>query len=89
LIRIRIAEKKRELVLQSDVDELIDSVMGVILPALAGLPARCAPRGDLVTRRNIERAVYEMRTEMARVAQRKADEAGEPNDVLNGAEASL
>ena len=64
-------------------------MMGVILPAFAGLPARCAPRGDLVTRRNIERAVYEMRTEMAHVAQRKADEAGEPNDVLNGAEASL
>ena len=39
LIWIRIAEKKRVLVLQSDVDELIDSVMGVILPALAGLPA--------------------------------------------------
>ena len=67
--------------LQSDVDELIDLVMGVILPALAGLPARCAPRGDLVTRRNIERAVFEMRTEMARVAQGKADEAGEPDDL--------
>jgi len=80
LIRIRIAEKKRVLVLQSDVDELIDRVMGVILPALAGLPARCAPRGDLATRRNIERAVSEIRTEMSHVAQRQADEAGEPDD---------
>jgi hypothetical protein len=49
---------------------------------------RVCPHG-VRRRRNIERAVFEMRTEMARVAQRKAEEAGEPDDLPNGAEASL
>jgi len=83
LIRIRIGEQKRELVRQSDVDELIDSMMGVVLTALSSLPARCAPRGDLVTRRHIERAVIEVRSELAAIARRKAEEAGEPSNVLD------
>ena len=63
---------------QADVDEMIDDMMGVILPALSSLPVRCAPRGDLAARRAIERAVNEVRTELATIAQRKAKEAGEP-----------
>ena len=39
---------------------------------------RCAPRGDLATRRNIERAVFEIRTEIAKVCEEMADKAGEP-----------
>jgi hypothetical protein len=66
------------MVTQSEVDELIDSIAGVTLTALSGLPARCAPRGDLVTRRNIERAVFEIRTEIAKVCEEMADKAGEP-----------
>lgn len=78
LLRIRIEEKPRTLVRQSDVDELIDSIAGVTLTALSGLPARCAPRGDLATRRNIERAVFEIRTEIAKVCEEMADKCGEP-----------
>ena len=50
----------------------------MVLTALSSLPARCAPRGDLATRRNIERVVFEVRTEMAKVCQEMADKAGEP-----------
>jgi hypothetical protein len=34
--------------------------------------------GDLATRRAIERVVFEVRTEIANIAQQKADEYGEP-----------
>ena len=78
MLQTRLMEKRRELVLQSDVNELIDQIAGVTLTALSGLPARCAPRGDLATRRNIERAVFEIRTEIAKVCEEMADKAGEP-----------
>ena len=78
LLRIRIEEKQRTLVRQSDVDELIDSLCGVVLTHLSSLAARCAPRGDLATRRNIERVVFEVRTEMAKVCEEMADKCGEP-----------
>jgi hypothetical protein len=47
MLQLRLMEKKRELVRQEDVDELIDGIAGVTLTALSSLPARCAPRGDL------------------------------------------
>ncbi len=77
LIRLRIAEKQRELVQQTDVDALIDSLFGVLLPALSSLPAQCAGR-DMAMRRNIEKAVFKLRTDLAAAAQRRADECGEP-----------
>ena len=42
------------------------------------MPTQCAPRGDLVTRRNIERVVFKVRTDLTDIPQRKADEYGEP-----------
>jgi len=78
LLQIRITEKHRELVRQSDVDELIDQIAGVTLTALSSPPARCAPRGDLAIRRSIERVVFEVRTEIAKVCQEMADKNGEP-----------
>jgi hypothetical protein len=78
MLQLRLMEKKRELVRESDADELIDSIAGVTLTALSSLPARCAPRGDLATRRSIERVVFEVRTEIARVCQEMADRCGEP-----------
>ena len=70
-------EKRRELVRQDEVDALIDDMMGVVLTGLSSMPARCAPRGDLVMRRKLEAIVFEV-SEMADIAQRKADECGEP-----------
>jgi hypothetical protein len=78
MLQLKLAEKRRELVRQSDVDALIDELVGVTLTAMSSMPARCAPRGDLATRRCIERVVFEVRTEIANIAQRKADECGEP-----------
>jgi hypothetical protein len=78
MLQLRLAEKKRELVRQSDVDALIDGIVGVTLTALSSLPARCAPRGDLATRRSIERVVFEVRAEIANVCQEMADKCGEP-----------
>jgi hypothetical protein len=49
LIRIRIAEKKRELVRQDEVDALIEGMLGTVLTAMSSMPAQCAPRGDLAT----------------------------------------
>jgi hypothetical protein len=76
MLQLKLAEKRAELV-QSDVDALIDELMGITLTAMSSMPARCAPRGDLATRRCIEQVIFE-RTEIAKIAQRKADEAGEP-----------
>ena len=78
MLQLKLAEKCRELVRQSDVDALIDELVGVTLTAMSSMPARCAPRGDLATRRCIEQVVFEVRTEIANIARRKADEAGEP-----------
>ena len=76
MLQLRLMEKRKELVRRADVDELIDGIAGVTLTALSSLPARCAPCGDLATRRNIERVVFEVRTEMANVCQQMADKCG-------------
>jgi hypothetical protein len=77
MLQLKLAEKRRDLVRQSDVDALIDDLVGVTLTAMSSMPARSAPRGDLATRRCIERVIFEVRTEIANTAKRKADEAGE------------
>ena len=78
MLQLRLKEKRRELVRRDEVDALIDDIAGVTLTALSGLPARCAPRGDLATRRSIERVVFEVRTEIAKVCLEMADKCGEP-----------
>jgi len=78
LLQLRLIEKKRELVRRDEVDALIDDMMGGVLTGLSSMPARCAPRGHLAPRCAIEQVVFEVRTELANVAQRKADECAEP-----------
>jgi hypothetical protein len=78
MLRLRLMEKKRELVRRSDVGALIDGIAGTVLTHLSSMPARCAPRGDLAIRRSIERVVFEVRTEIANVCQQMADKCGEP-----------
>ena len=70
-------EKRRELVRQEDVNELVDGLCGVVLTALSSLPARCAPRGDPAIRRAIERVVFDVRSEIAEAGQQMADKCGE------------
>ena len=75
MIRLQLMEKRRQVCLQSDVDELVHKIVGI---TLTGLSTRCAPPGDLVTRRNIERAVFELGKELARIGQEMADKEGAP-----------
>ena len=75
MLQLKLAEKRGELVRQSDVDALIDDLVGVTLTAMSSMPARCTPRGDLATRRCIERVIFEVRTEIANIAQRKPTNA--------------
>ena len=77
MLKLQLASKRRELVRRADVDALIDGIAGVTLTALSSLPARCAPRGDLAIRRSIERVVFEVRTEIAKVCQEMADKCGD------------
>jgi hypothetical protein len=76
LLHIRIEEKQRRLVRREDVNELIDAMCGMVLTHLSGMAARCSR--DMLVRRSIERVVFEVRTEMAKVCQEMADKAGEP-----------
>ena len=62
-------EKKRELVRQSDVDELIDQIAGITLTHLSGMAARCSR--DMVVRRNIDAVVMQIRREMRKHAARQ------------------
>jgi hypothetical protein len=73
MLQLRLMEKKRELVRRTDVDALVDGIAGVTLTALSSLPARCAPRGDLAIRRSIERVLFDVRTEIAKVCLEIAD----------------
>ena len=76
MLQLRLMEKRRELVRKADVDELIDTLAGVVLTHLSGMAARCS--NDLMVRRNIDAVVYEVRKEMAKVALEMADKNGEP-----------
>jgi hypothetical protein len=78
MLLLRLMEKRRELMKVDEVFEMIDGMVGVMLTAMSSMPARCAPRGDLATRRGIEKVVFEVRTEIANIAQQKADAYGEP-----------
>jgi chemotaxis protein CheY-P-specific phosphatase CheC len=73
-------EKRRELVKQADVDEMIDNMAGIVLTALSSMPARCAPRGDLAVRRSIEAVVNEVRRELSEACSKMADANGEPDE---------
>jgi hypothetical protein len=78
MLQMRLAEKRKELVRQEDVDALIEDICGEMLTAMSSMPAQCAPIGDLATRRRFEKWVFETRTKIADAARQKADEYGEP-----------
>ena len=78
MLQLKLAEKRGQLCLQSDVDELIHKIVGITLTGLSDLAARCAPPGDLATRRRIEDCVYQVRRELAAIGNEMADKNGEP-----------
>lgn len=77
LIRLRIAEKKRELIPLEEASAHMEEMIGLFTSGLAGFAARCGGR-DLTVRRAIDKAVYDLRLEIATACARKADECGEP-----------
>ena len=63
LIKIRIAEKQRDLILYSEAEETGEKMIGIVLTKLSGLAARIG--GSMEDRRKLDRVVFEIRTEMA------------------------
>jgi phage terminase Nu1 subunit (DNA packaging protein) len=78
MLQIKLARERGDLVRQADVDELIHRIAGVTLTALSGMPARCAPPDDFLTRKKIENVVNQVRRELAAIGEEMADAAGEP-----------
>jgi hypothetical protein len=77
LVRIRIAEKKRELIPQEEACGQMEQLIGLFLTGLSGLSARCGGR-DLAARRAIDKAVFDLRVELSETCTKLADERGEP-----------
>jgi hypothetical protein len=77
MLQLRLMEKKRELMRTDEVNEMIDSMIGLVLTKLGGWPARVAGT-DLVMRRKAEAVLRELRTEIADACQQMADKNGEP-----------
>jgi hypothetical protein len=77
MLQLRLMEKKRQLVRVDDVNELIDTFVGLVLAKLGGLPARVGG-ADLVARRKAEAVVLELRREIAAACNAMADQRGEP-----------
>jgi hypothetical protein len=77
LLRIRIAEKKKVLVLATEHEAFVETMVGLFLSRLSGFAARCGGR-DLAVRRAIDQAVYDLRVEVAEAAGKLADQRGEP-----------
>jgi|GEM_PF-3352157 hypothetical protein len=77
LLRIRIEEKKRELVPRDVYESKIDQMAGLVLTKLGGWPARVAGH-DLGLRRRAEAVLRELRTEIANACLEMADKCDEP-----------
>jgi hypothetical protein len=77
LIRLRIREKQRELIPLTEASAHMEEMIGLFTSGLAGFAARCGGR-DMTVRRAIDKAVYDLRLEIATACARKADACGEP-----------
>jgi hypothetical protein len=76
MLRIKILQQQKKLVLREDCNALLDEVVGIVLTHLSGMAARCSR--DVVIRRAIDAVVHQVRTEMAQACEKLADERGEP-----------
>ena len=55
----------------------MEDLVGLFLTGLSGLSAQCGGR-DLAARRAIDKAVYDLRVEIAEACTKLADQRGEP-----------
>jgi hypothetical protein len=79
-LQLRLMEKRRQLVPVDEFNEMIDDMVGLFLTGLSGFAARCGGR-DLAARREIDRAVRDLRVEISQAASAMA---GEPLDKPKG-----
>jgi hypothetical protein len=63
--------------LASEHETFVETLVGLFLSRLSGFAARCGGR-DLAVRREIDRAVFDLRMEISEAATKLADERGEP-----------
>jgi hypothetical protein len=78
LIRIRILEKKKVLIVAEEAYAQMDQLVGMFLSGLSGFGARIGGR-DLAVRRAIDQAVFDLRREISKACTKLADECGEPS----------
>ena len=69
--------EERELIPQEEAFGQMEDLVGLFLTGLSGLSARCGGR-DLAARRAIDKAVYDLRVEIAEACTKLADQRGEP-----------
>jgi hypothetical protein len=77
LINIRIAEKKKVLMLASDHEAFVERLVGLFLTGLSGFAAQIGGR-DMAKRRAVDQVVHGLRVQIAEAAGKLADETGEP-----------
>jgi phage terminase Nu1 subunit (DNA packaging protein) len=83
-LRLRTAERLKELVPAELMDRAIDELAGTTLVALSGVPMRLFPyAADLAQRKRCEAVIFQVRQELAAKASRRA---GELEVALAGAE---
>ena len=75
MLRLRLMEKKRELVRQEDVTEMLDQIAGLTLTALSGWPARIAGQ-DLGLWRRAEAVLRELRADISKACSEMAAKCG-------------
>jgi hypothetical protein len=68
MLTIKIMERQRKLVLRDDVNELIDTMAGIMLTHLSGMGARCSR--DLTVRRRSALAIFHSNLDMSKGFQR-------------------
>ena len=78
LHELRIAKQERVLMPVADHEAFIDELCGLMLTKLGGWPARIGGT-NLDVRRRAEAVLRELRTEIAKMCLRLADERGEPD----------
>jgi hypothetical protein len=83
LIQLRIREREGKLIELDEAIEVTDKIVGIMLTKLSGMGARVTR--DLQIRRDIDRVIFEIRTEIANEAHKLADQRGEPREPVEEA----
>ena len=78
MLQIKIAEKKRDLIPREEAASDMEELIGMLLTGLSSMPARCGGR-DLAVRRLVDKAVFDLRTELAAACSKLAKERDEPS----------